>query len=700
MIYSPVVKMHPVCASVRLRRACEGTAAALLLSAFLALPLSGQIRQRGIIENPRNRMPEFMKSYRVRTDEGNFVRAVMRNGLTVIVEEYPAQPLVCVGTWVRAGYFDESDDMVGISHVLEHMFFKGTARRGLGQIARDTRALGGVLNASTIYDHTWYYSVVPAENLGKAMEIQADALLNSALDAGELKKELEVIIQEGRRKLDSPAAFATEKLLELAFEKHRMRRWRIGSEAGLRSITRDKLQGFYRQFYTPDRVILVISGDVQRDRVLEKAVELYGQFQRPSSSAPGSLVEPEQKSMRYAELHGDIQQSQLVLGYHTAGMEHADYFPLLVLGHVLGAGKGSILYQQLVDKQRLVDSLDVDPMSFPGVGMFLVRCILDPAKIDQAAPAALAEIELLRSRKLEVAELERAVTLIERDYYRGLEECQSRAAQLAQFEALGDYRWRETFVQKVRQVTADQVREAAEKYLKIENLSLLEYQPHKAEARALDAARLRAVLDARVPAMAEKRRGETHEILPAAPEKGATSAFAPDYRRYSLKQTSVLRGPRIHFKEDHSLPLVDVAFLYPGGRLEEEEDNRGITELALNLAVRESDRYRDGSLALALESLGGTLQVINAPDYYGFVLSVLSRNLQRGIQLLTEVIQRPVFREETLEKERELQLSRLRRRREDNFLHPLQLCREAVFESHSYGFSALGMEKSLAALDA
>ncbi|MBI2821341.1 MAG: insulinase family protein [Acidobacteria bacterium] len=700
MIYFSLVAVHFVSDGVvgSPLRGWRRLSILLLICALLPSSASGQGRRPSGPGKPRSQMPEYLKAYRSRSDEGNFVRAVLKNGMTVIVEEYPAQPLVCIGTYVRAGYFDESDDIAGISHVLEHMFFKGTAGRGVGEIARDTRALGGVLNASTIYDHTWYYSVVPAENFNKALEIQADALQNLRLDAAELKKEVEVILQEAKRKLDSPAAFATEKLLEMAFEKHRMGRWRIGTETGLRSITREKLQEFYRQFYAPEQIILTVAGDVQRDRVLEKIAELYGRFARPSKASPGGPQEPPQRSMRYRELRGEIQQSQVVFGYHTVGADHSDYYPLLVLGQVLGGGRGSILYRQLLDKQRLIDSYEVLPMSYLGVGVFLIRSTFDPSKIDRVGPAVLAEVELLRKRRVEPAELGRAATLVEQEYYRGLEDCASRAAQLAYFQALGDYREREKFVEKIRGVTSEQVQAVAEKYLSMENLSVLEYQPHGAEPRSFDAAKLRATLDVLVPAVVEKRREEPAPVLP--PVEAATAVpFSADYRRQPLKQTSILRGPTIHYKEDHTLPLVDVAFFFPGGRFEESEENRGITELALNMAARESDRYRDGSLALVLESLGGTLQVINAPDYYGFVLSILSRNLAQGMDLLTEVIQKPVFRSERLQKERELQLSRLKRLKENNLAYPLQLCREALFGTYPYAFSSLGTEQSLGALD-
>ncbi len=126
------------------------------------------------------------------------IRHRLSNGLTVLVHRDQSAPVAAVVTHVRAGYFDETDDIVGIAHVLEHMFFKGTPTRGVGEIAKETKGVGGYLNAHTIYDHTSYYAVVPSEGFPRALEIQADAYTNSSIDRDELARELEVIIEEAK----------------------------------------------------------------------------------------------------------------------------------------------------------------------------------------------------------------------------------------------------------------------------------------------------------------------------------------------------------------------------------------------------------------------------------------------------------------------------------------------------------------------
>ena len=178
-------------------------------------------------------------------------KTVLDNGLIVLVKENHTSETVAIFTYVKAGYFNEPDNVVGISHLIEHMYFKGTQKRRASQIATETKELGGYLNASTIYDHTLYYTVLPSSKFAQGLDIQSDALMHSVFDEQELSKEIEVVIQEAKRKLDTPASFAREKLFELAFTKHRIRRWRIGTEEGLRSLTRDDFLAFHKNIYRP-----------------------------------------------------------------------------------------------------------------------------------------------------------------------------------------------------------------------------------------------------------------------------------------------------------------------------------------------------------------------------------------------------------------------------------------------------------------
>src|SRR5687767_3056467 len=230
------------------------------------------------------------------------VRRTLPNGLRVLVRRDTTAPVTAIVTYVSAGYFDETDDVVGIAHVLEHMYFKGTPTRGVGEIARQTKAVGGYLNAATIYDHTLYYAVAPSSGFAQALEVQADAFRNSLIDQDELARELEVIIEEAKRKADNPAAVASETFYELMHDRHRIRRWRIGREDGLRKLTRDDLVRFYRNFYRPSNTVLVVAGDVEPFRAFAEIERRYGDLPAGEPERSVGPTETGDPGFRYREL--------------------------------------------------------------------------------------------------------------------------------------------------------------------------------------------------------------------------------------------------------------------------------------------------------------------------------------------------------------------------------------------------------------
>src|SRR5437867_976128 len=261
-------------------------------------------------------------------DPATVHRRTLANGLRVLVRRDASAPVTAIVTYVNAGYFDETDDVVGIAHVLEHMYFKGTPTRAVGEIARQTKTVGGYLNAATIYDHTLYYTVVPTTGFVPALEIQADAYRNSLIDGEELAKELEVIIEEAKRKVDNPPAVAIETMYELLHDRHRIRRWRIGREDGLRRLTREHVLSFYRNFYRPSSTVLVVVGDIQVEFAFDQIERLYGDLPAGEPVRSPGPTEGNDPGFRFRVLSGDIAQTQLAIGWRMPGTLHPDSAPL------------------------------------------------------------------------------------------------------------------------------------------------------------------------------------------------------------------------------------------------------------------------------------------------------------------------------------------------------------------------------------
>jgi len=297
----------------------------------------------------------------------------LENGLTVLIKENHSAPVVSIVTHVQAGYFDESDSVTGISHLMEHMFFKGTKKRKVGDIARETKTLGGYLNASTIYDHTLYYTVLPSENFSQGLDIQSDALINSVIDPGELKTETEVVIQEAKRKLDIPSAVTSEKMYELAFDKHRMRRWRIGTEDGLRTLTREDLLTFHKNLYRPENITLTVVGDINTTKALEEIEKYYKDFEKGILLKEESSPEPAQQRFKYRQLRGDIQQSYLAIGFHTPEILNQYTYAIDILAFILGHGRSSRLYQKVREESKLVYTISAANYALPDVGIFEIE---------------------------------------------------------------------------------------------------------------------------------------------------------------------------------------------------------------------------------------------------------------------------------------------------------------------------------------
>lgn len=417
------------------------------------------------------------------------------NGLTLIVREDRSAPVVAITTRVKAGYFDEPDHLVGISHVLEHMFFKGTERRGVGEIARQTKAAGGYLNAGTIYDYTSYYTVLPSFALEEGLDIQADALRNSQIDEEELRRELLVIIQEAGRKLDNPDAVATETLYELMFDVHPIRRWRIGTEEGLERLTRRDVWDYYRSLYRASNIILVVAGDVEPGRVRELADRHYGGMPAGDVVREPSPEEPAREGLRFRELAGDIVQSHLHLGWRTPGTLHQDTPMLDLLAVVLGQGRASRLYRRVRDAGR-VTSIGAYNYTPTEIGVFAVRAELPPEDTEGALTVAWRQITDVRRNGVGSKELRRAANMLEARMLRRGETAEGQAGLLAEWQAQGDWRLAEDYLERLRSAGVEDLRRVAREYLAPERAAALLYRPESAESPGWSAESLAAALGA------------------------------------------------------------------------------------------------------------------------------------------------------------------------------------------------------------
>jgi zinc protease len=616
------------------------------------------------------------------------VREVLPNGLTLLLQPDHSAPVVAVVTHVKAGFFDEPDRWTGISHVLEHMFFKGTARRGVGAIARETKAAGGYLNAGTGYDHTSYFTVLPASGLAAALDIQSDALRNSVIDPGELARELQVIIQEAKRKRDTADAVAYETLHELMFDRHRIRRWRIGTEEELARLTRDDLWSYYRSRYVPERTIVAITGSLDPDHALELARAAYGDWPAASGALDPSPEEPSRREVRARTLRGDVTHAQLVLGWRTVPPLQKDAPALDLAAAVLGMGRGSWLYRSLRD-EGIVTSVSAHNYAPTELGVFSIGADLEPEKLPLAIERIAESVSRLTLLGPSADELDRARTLVLARWARRLEPMEGKGSALAAAEALEEVAFLDREYAALGSVGPEEVRAAAARYLQPDNVSAVAYLPEDGGPE-LTAPRLE-----RAFAVTALRKASAQAA--PAPRRVPAYGSTPSGRWEAEVLHTALPGADLLVRRKTGVPLVTIGMYAP--RLEfDPPAQAGLGALTVRSSVRGAGELDAGNLAFAFERLGGTLSGSAAADWLGFSTSVLSHNLGAAAALLDLVFSAPRLAEAEVSTECASMITEAEQVADDMFRYPFQLAFGGAFGDAGYGLPVSGLPETLATI--
>ncbi len=608
----------------------------------------------------------------------------------VLLRRDTSAPVVAIVTYVKAGYFDEPDDVVGISHVLEHMFFKGTTRRGVGEIARETKMRGGYLNAHTIYDHTAYFTVLPSSSLEAGLDIQSDAYANSIVDAGELAKELEVIIQEAKRKQDTPSAVTAESLYELMHDRHRMRRWRIGREDGLRRLTRDDLLAFYRTYYRPRNTLVSIVGDAEPERVLALVEKHYGSLEDSPAPRDRGPDETGPGGFRWREWDGDVSQTQLVMGWRTPRVSDPATPALDMLSMVLSTGRSSRLYRAIRDKQ-LASGISASNYTPVELGVFNIHAEVTPAQSRAAASAIWSQLESIREHGVRDDEIHRAQRILQAHWLRRFESMDGQAMWLAGWEALGGWQLGEEYFDRMMSLSASEVTDAARKYIDPEQAAIVALRPRDAQPLAQSAAEMKELLFSSVATPAAL---QTEYIVPTA----VAVRQRPRVERVSGR-VHVFRttdGIPILVRRMPGSPMMHATVQFLGGAHAEDAELAGLTLLMSRSAIKGTQRRRSLDIAEELESHGGSLGPSVGMEGFGWSLSAPAHYMDATLELLADVVQEPVFPDGELETERSVLLGEIALARDDMHRQPIRLAMEAAYGEHPYGRTVQGDEATVA----
>lgn len=623
------------------------------------------------------------------TAETGIIKKTLPNGLTVLLKEDHAAPIVAVNVWFGVGSVHETEAMNGLAHFQEHMVFKGTAKYGVGDIARIVKSHGGNLNAGTSYSYTMYYAVLPSENFATALEVQADAMMHSTFDPEEFTKERLVVIDEARMYDDRPESFTFYRTMELGFQKHTYRRPIAGYQNIVEKITRDQLVEFYHNYYRPSNAVLVVVGDVDADRAMTEIEKAYGGWKNGKVAINEPPVEPAQQGFRFKAYDGPMDHAYLGAGFHVPSLLDEDYPALQMLAELLSAGRSSRLYRRVREEKQLVTSVSADLLAEKWPGFFLVAATMPRAKWEPACTAIFAEMERFKHERAHDEELEKARRQVERSIFKELETMEGQASSLGYYQLLGDYQLADRHREAIKRVTAERVMEVARKYFHPDNLSLIAYTPKEnGNGMVSEEAVSKIVRDAL------SSEGAVHEMpsnvalhTHAAPavKRASDRADAGKVTRFTLEN-----GTRVLLKPRPDVPLVSMLVTFPGGGRFEPAGKSGLGMLTHRSLTKGSARFSAEEIAARIEGLGGGIDSYSSFDTGGVAMGVLSEYAEDAIEIFRDVLRAPAFDTKRVEQEKARLLEELSHRHDNPIQFTLDHLFRSTFGDHPYAFPFLG----------
>jgi len=419
---------------------------------------------------------------------------VLDNGLKVLVKPDQRAPVVTVQVWYRVGSGDEHDGQTGLSHMLEHMMFKGTEKLAPGDYSRIIAANGGEENAFTSRDYTAYYQNLASDRLAIAFELEADRMRHLKLDPKEFAPELQVVREERRmRTEDDPQSLTYERFNATAFEVSPYRHPVIGWASDIEQYRIEDLRRWYRQWYAPNNATLVVAGDVDPEQVFRLAEQHFGPLESETIEPIKARPEPEQLGEKRIRVKAPAQEPWLIMGYKTPVLATArpgaewEPYALEMLAAVLDGGSSARFSRELVRGRQIAASVGAGYSAFSRrEELFLLEGSPAQGQTIATLEAALREqIERVRTQPVQPEELERIRTQLIAGKVYEQDSLFYQAMQLGMLETVGlGWELADTYVERISAVTPEQIQAVARDYLVPDHLTVAVLDPQPTESAA------------------------------------------------------------------------------------------------------------------------------------------------------------------------------------------------------------------------
>ncbi len=587
---------------------------------------------------------------------------MLPNGLTVIVQEDHSAPVASVQAWCGTGSIDEDEHLgSGLSHILEHMLFKGTRTRPANAIAQKIQDAGGYINAYTSFDRTVFWIDVPKDGVSVGLDILSDAMMNSTLPGEEYAKEQEVIRREFAMGFDDPDRVAGHLLFATAYQRHPYRLPVIGQLEVYNQLTREQVMRYYKARYVPNNLTFVVVGDVEGDKVHRELDALFKEF--PEKSLRPIFIPEEPPQLGRREIHQEFatELTRLSLSWHIPEITHPDVPAIDLLSTILGDGRSCRLYRRVREEAGLAHAVSAFSYTPGQPGVFGIDATVDPANRTATQQLVLEMVEEIKRSGVTVEELAKAKKISLSHHLSALTTMRGQASDLgSNWFLTRNLDFTRDYLRAAETVTVDDVRRIAGRYLIDENLTIVSLNP--------------------------KGSG-------VAKTAGRKAIVAGEIQKLELAN-----GLRLLVREDPRLPLVAMTAAFRGGLLAETPRTNGVTHLMAKTLLKGTKTRTAEQIADTLEAVGGSICSDSGNNSFNISVDVTQPDLSLGAEVLADVLLNATLPENAVAREREVQLAAIKEEEEQLTSVARNILRAALFGQHPYGMRCKGSIASVAQL--
>ncbi|MBN2525863.1 MAG: insulinase family protein [Deltaproteobacteria bacterium] len=614
----------------------------------------------------------------------------LSNGMPVILREFKAAPVVACQLWIKAGSADERPHEAGLAHVLEHMVFKGTAKRKVGEITRDIENAGGSINAWTSLDETVFHVTMAAPYVHDGLEVLSDAVLHASLDEHELDRELPVICEEIRMGKDSPERMASSELFAAMFQTHPYGRPVIGFQDTVETFTARNVRDFYNRWYTPANMMLIVVGDFDEEALFKVVEKYFGEGKK--SRSPRRITreaEPIQNGNRFRFHTMSTSECSLAMGFRIPGFQHDDVAALDVTAALLGQGASSRLEMEIGRRMGLSSEISAVCYTPKDEGLFGVFAKAAPKDLLPLTGQISKQVAMVCDGLCSQEEVEKARKLLLSEDAFSLETVDGQARKLGYFRLYcGQEGYESKYVDAVRAVTPLTVRNMARKYLRQPmSASVILPQPQLVSGVRPDWLADDGVNTSQLKK--EMTRAWVKEQKTATLSKKKTQDFITHV--FDSGDTVIVRPV--------DAPTVAARAAFFGGQRMEPARYAGVGSLLGALLVRGTENRSAMEVATQMDSWACAISGFSGRNSVGISGEFLRENYGASMALMAECLYQPGFDEAELETERGIFLQMVESSLNNARSVAFAKFQKALFGAHPYGRPMYGTLQTLETID-